>query len=290
MVRTPPPMPPPTPTAEAAIMGPRTLLQAVDLHVAYGRVAALRGVSIYVEEREIVAVLGANGAGKTSLMKALSGLVIARGEVRFRGRDITRAAAERRARMGMALVPEGRMIFAPLTVAENLRLGMLPEGWRLNRGLFAERVERVIALFPGLAAKLAAPAGSLSGGQQQMLAIGRALMSAPKAILLDEPSLGLAPLVIEDIFATLLRLNDEDGLSVLLAEQNIHHALQIADRAYVLEVGEVVIADEAAALIERTDIEDVYMGRRATYGSTAPPAGTNGRPNRWRSTGRGPTG
>jgi branched-chain amino acid transport system ATP-binding protein len=243
------------------------LLKVADLHVHYGRIAALKGVSLGVSAGEIVAVLGANGAGKSTLMKALAGLVpVRKGEIRFLGEPIVRLNAHKRSSIGMSLVPEGRMVFAPLTVRENLRLGMLSDKWVGGGGLFQERLERVFELFPALRNRLRTPAGDLSGGQQQMVVIGRALMSDPKVLLLDEPSLGLAPRVIEDLFETILTLNEEHGVTVLLTEQSIDNALAIADRAYVFQVGEVILSDSAEALLERSDVENVYLGRSLEYG------------------------
>jgi branched-chain amino acid transport system ATP-binding protein len=245
---------------------PRPMLEAADLHAGYGRIAALKGVDLHVVSGEIVTVLGANGAGKTTLMKTLAGLLPARrGSIHLRGEDITHLAGHRRVAGGLALVPEGRMLFGPLSVKENLRLGMLSAGWVGKGQLFAERLAWVLEVFPALRDKLGSPSGDLSGGQQQMVAVGRALMSTPTCLLLDEPSLGLAPRIIEQMFETLLNLNEDHDLTVLLAEQNIDNALGIADRSYVLQVGEVVLVDSAEALLERGDVEDVYLGRRTTY-------------------------
>jgi branched-chain amino acid transport system ATP-binding protein len=242
------------------------LLEVSDLHVHYGRITALRGVSLGVATGEIVAVLGANGAGKSTLMKALTGLVpVWRGDVRFSGEPITRLDAHKRSSLGMALVPEGRKIFAPLTVKENLRLGMFSDKWIGGRDLFEERLERVLDLFPALRNRVRNPAGDLSGGQQQMVVIGRALMSNPKVLLLDEPSLGLAPRIIEDLFQTILTLNEEQGVTILLTEQSIDNALAIADRAYVFQVGEVAYSESAEALLERGDLENVYLGRSPEF-------------------------
>ncbi len=246
--------------------GDAVLLQISDLHVRYGRISAIRGVSLGVSKGEIVAVLGANGAGKSTLMKAPAGLVpVWKGDIRFRGESISGLAAHRRSAIGIALVPEGRTVFAPLTVEQNLRLGMLSAGWVGKRALFRDRLEWVLEIFPILRDRLRVRAGELSGGQQQMLAIGRALMSDPALLLLDEPSLGLAPRVVEGLFQTLVDLNERHGTTVLLSEQNIDNALAIADRAYVLEVGEVAIADSAEGLLRRGDVEDVYLGRRREY-------------------------
>jgi branched-chain amino acid transport system ATP-binding protein len=242
-------------------------LSVTNLQVAYGQALALHGVSLEVRQGEIVTVLGANGAGKTTLMKAIAGLLPARGgDVQLDGEGLEGIGPEKRIGMGIALVPEGRMIFAPLTVLENLRLGMWSAGWLGQLQLFQERLERVVDLFPILGDRLKTPAGDLSGGQQQMLAVGRALMSKPKLLLLDEPSLGLAPRVIEDIFQTVMRLSENEGMTALFAEQNIDNALAIADRAYVLEVGEVAVSGNAEDLLHRGDIEAAYLGRRSAAG------------------------
>jgi branched-chain amino acid transport system ATP-binding protein len=240
------------------------LLEVSELHVNYGRITAVKGVSFGVSTGEIVAILGPNGAGKSTLMKALAGLVpVQRGEIQFSGESIVQVSAHKRSSIGMVLIPEGRMIFAPLTVKENLRLGMLSDKWIGGKDLFQARLEGVLNIFPVLRDRLRTPAGDLSGGQQQMVAIGRGLMSDPKLLLLDEPSLGLAPRVIEDLFRTILALNEEHEVTVLLAEQSIDNALAIADRAYVLQLGEVALSDSAEALLEQGDLEDVYLGRKA---------------------------
>jgi branched-chain amino acid transport system ATP-binding protein len=240
------------------------LLEVSELHVNYGRITAVKGVSFGVSTGEIVAILGPNGAGKSTLMKALAGLVpVQRGEIQFSGESIVQVSAYKRSSIGMVLIPEGRMIFAPLTVKENLRLGMLSDKWIGGKDLFQARLEGVLNIFPVLRDRLRTPAGDLSGGQQQMVAIGRGLMSDPKLLLLDEPSLGLAPRVIEDLFRTILALNEEHEVTVLLAEQSIDNALAIADRAYVLQLGEVALSDSAEALLEQGDLEDVYLGRKA---------------------------
>jgi branched-chain amino acid transport system ATP-binding protein len=235
-----------------------------ELTVGYGELLALKEVSLHAHAGEFVAVLGANGAGKSTLLNCIAGLVSGRGgEIVHEGFPLDRVPAHERVGRRVALVPEGRMTFGPLTIAENLRLGMLTDGWFGKRALFEQRLGPVLDLFPALKDRLGVPVGELSGGQQQMVAIGRALMSEPRLLLLDEPSLGLAPQVIDDVFAALQRLNEERGLTILLAEQNIESALELADRAYVLQVGRVALHDSASALLERTDVEDVYLGRRA---------------------------
>jgi branched-chain amino acid transport system ATP-binding protein len=233
------------------------MLDIRNLDVHYLGIQALRGVSLTVRKGEIFAVIGPNGAGKSSLMNALSGLVPACGEILFEGEPLVRMPAHKRSRAGIIQVPEGRRVIAPLTVAENLELGRQAAG---VRGSDADDLERVHALFPVLKDRRAQASGSLSGGQQQMLAIGRALMGRPKVLLLDEPSLGLAPVVIKDVFRALQRLNEE-GLTILLVEQNARLALQTAHRAAVLEQGRAVHAGPAADLAGDPVIADHYFGR-----------------------------
>jgi branched-chain amino acid transport system ATP-binding protein len=233
------------------------MLDIRNLDVHYRGIQALRGVSLTVRKGEIFTVIGPNGAGKSSLMNALSGIVPAGGEILFEGEPLARMPAHKRARAGIIQVPEGRRVIAPLSVAENLELGRQAAG---VRGSDAADLDRVHALFPVLKDRSQQASGSLSGGQQQMLAIGRALMGRPKVLLLDEPSLGLAPVVIKDVFRALERLN-EQGLTILLVEQNAKLALQTAHRAAVLEQGRVVHAGDAADLAEDPVIADHYFGR-----------------------------
>jgi branched-chain amino acid transport system ATP-binding protein len=231
------------------------LLQLEDVHARYGPVEALHGVSLSVAEGEVVAVLGGNGAGKTTTLRAVSGLVTTSGQVRFGGESITRSAPERVARAGIAHVPEGRGIFGELSVDENLRLGAY-----LRRGGFAEGYERVCGYFPWLERRRAQQAGTLSGGEQQMLAIARALMSRPRLLLLDEPSLGLAPIVVREIFEILGDLNQKEGLAVLVVEQNAKLALRSSSRAYVLEVGRVALEGPSTELAEDESVRNSYLG------------------------------
>jgi branched-chain amino acid transport system ATP-binding protein len=243
------------------------LLELEGVDVRYGRIAAVKGVSVTLADGEIVAMLGANGAGKSSLMRAIAGLEpVAAGAVRFRGKSLVGMPAHKRVGLGIALVPEGRSVFGPLTVRENLRLGMLSRGFFVAAAEFDAHMEEVLALFPVLRQRQSVRAGELSGGQQQMLAIARALMSRPTLLLLDEPSLGLAPVIVEELFAKLVELNERAGLSVILAEQNIDNALAISDRAYVFEVGQVALTGPAAELRHRSDVEDVYLGRSTLRG------------------------
>jgi len=231
------------------------LLELERVQAHYGPVQALRDVSLTVGEGEVVAVLGANGAGKTTTLRAISGLVAASGDVRFAGQRMTGAAPESVARSGVAHVPEGRGIFRELSVHENLRLG----GY-LKRSGFSEDYERVCSHFPWLDRRREQQAGTLSGGEQQMLAIARALMSRPRLLLLDEPSLGLAPIVVREIFRILGDLNEKDGLAVLVVEQNAKLALRSSSRAYVLEVGRVALEGPSGELAENESVRKSYLG------------------------------
>jgi branched-chain amino acid transport system ATP-binding protein len=234
-------------------------LEVNDLHVRYGRVHAVRGVSLKVEEGEIVAVLGANGAGKTSLLKALMGLEpAAEGSVTLGGADMTRWPTSRRVREHLSLVPEGRRIVTSLTVHENLQMGAFArKDTRSVDREIAEMYER----FPNLAARRNHLASVLSGGEQQMLAIGRGLLAGPKLMMLDEPSLGLSPRLTNEVFALIDELNRSRGLAILLVEQNTHKALELAKRAYVLELGRKVMEGLPADLRNDPSLRDAYLGR-----------------------------
>ena len=232
------------------------LLELADVGARYGQTAALHGVSLAVDEGQIVAVLGANGAGKTTTLRAISGTVKTSGDVLFAGRRIARRAPEVIARAGIAHVPEGRGTFAELTVEENLRLGAYT---RSRRELERER-ERVLAYFPWIRERADQQAGTLSGGEQQMLALARALMQRPRLLLLDEPSLGLAPMVVREIFAIVRALNEEDGLSVLVVEQNARVALAAAAHAYLLEVGRVALSGPSDELRRDESVRRSYLG------------------------------
>ncbi|KDN23989.1 ABC transporter ATP-binding protein [Amycolatopsis rifamycinica] len=234
------------------------MLEIEDLSVAYGAVRALDGVGITVERGGITAVLGANGAGKTTLLRTISGLHPARGgRITWDGRKLTGLAPDRIARGGVAHVPEGGGVITELTVDENLRLGAL---WRRDRADRAAARTEMYELFPALAERSAKPASTLSGGERQMLAIGRALMSRPGLLLLDEPSLGLAPLITARIMGILRDLRATTGLTVVLVEQNAHSALSIADRGYVLALGRVVAVDTAAELLADDGLRHAYLG------------------------------
>jgi branched-chain amino acid transport system ATP-binding protein len=233
------------------------VLEIRDLQVRYGVVSALRGISMEVGQGEIVGLIGANGAGKTTTLASIFGLVApTAGTVTFEGRSLLGMPPERIVRQGLALVPEGRQIFQTLTVAENLQLGTTPRGGDVD--LAAER-QRVFELFPILKEYLHQTAGRLSGGEQQQLAIARALLSQPKLLLLDEPSLGLAPLVIDVVFDTLATLRDA-GVTVLLVEQNAARTVGLADRTYVLRNGAVGLSGTREELIGRTDLAEIYLG------------------------------
>lgn len=232
------------------------MLTVEGLSSAYGRIEVLHGVSLAVAAGEIVALVGSNGAGKTTLLRTLSGVRPATaGRIVFEGEDIHRLPPHRRVSRGIAQSPEGRQVFGPLSVDDNLRLG----AFRRNDGGVRERLEEVYALFPALAERRRTPAVSLSGGQQQMLAIGRAVMSKPKLLLLDEPSLGLAPLLVEQVLRAVVDLK-RAGVTVLLVEQNAAAALAIADRGYVLEVGRVVHEGAGRALLQDPKVKAAYLG------------------------------
>jgi branched-chain amino acid transport system ATP-binding protein len=236
------------------------MLRIRNLYAYYGSVTALSGVTCHIKEGEIVALIGANGAGKTTLLNAICGLVRKKGEVTFQDREVSKIAAERLVGLGISQVPEGRQLFAPMTVAENLELGAYLRHGRQARADIAGDLERVFRLFPVLKERQGQEAGTMSGGEQQMLAIARALMARPKLLLLDEPSLGLAPLVVENILATISRLKDE-GMTILLVEQNARAALKVAARAYVLETGRIILSGSAQDLLADRNVTRAYLGR-----------------------------
>ncbi len=232
------------------------LLEIAGLASHYGRIQALREIALAVDEGELVALVGANGAGKTTLLRTISGVQSASaGAIRFAGRDITGLAPDRRVRLGIAQVPEGRHVFAPLTVEDNLRLG----GYSRPHSEMERALAEAFARFPVLAERRKQPAGTLSGGEQQMLAIGRALMARPRCLLLDEPSMGLAPMLVEEIFRTIRQLK-EAGTTIFLVEQNAHAALAIADRGYVMETGAIVLAGPGEALLQNEQVRAAYLG------------------------------
>jgi branched-chain amino acid transport system ATP-binding protein len=233
------------------------MLEVQNIFVNYGAAPALWDVSVHVEAKELVCVVGPNGAGKTTLINAMAGLhAVKSGQLRFGGRDITRLESHRFCEAGIAIVPEGRRLFTQMTVMDNLELGSFLPAAKAKR---AERLERVLSLFPALKVKLPSAAGSLSGGQQQMVAIGRALMAGPTLLLLDEPSLGLAPTIVMDMFDAIRQINSE-GTAVLLVEQNVSMALETADRAYVMEEGRIVAQGQAKEMMNRPEIQRAYLG------------------------------
>ncbi len=232
------------------------MLRVEGVHAFYGSVEALKGVDVAVEEGEIVALIGANGAGKSTLLMTICGNPrAARGRIIFAGTDITAAATHEIARRGISHAPEGRRIFPRMTVLENLQIGATPAG----EAHFAADVERVFALFPILRERKGQRGGTLSGGEQQMLAIGRALMSRPRLLLLDEPSLGLAPMIVKQIFAVIREINAEQRITVFLVEQNAHHALRLAHRAYVMQTGRIVLAGTGAQLLANEEVRAAYL-------------------------------
>jgi len=233
------------------------LLEVKDLHVYYGAIHALQGISFHVDKGEIVTLIGANGAGKTTTLNTISGLLRPRrGSIRFKGRDITRVPADQIVRMGISQIPEGRRVFAPLTVRENLEMGAYT---RKDKHEIEQAMERVFRSFPRLRERQQQLGGTLSGGEQQMLAVGRGLMSDPELLLLDEPSMGLAPLLVEEIFSIIQEINSQ-GVSILLVEQNAAMALSIAHRAYVLETGRIVLEGTAREVAANPQVKAAYLG------------------------------
>lgn len=236
--------------------GDQTLLVVEDLTISYGNIRAVRGISFDVKEGEIVTLIGANGAGKSSTLRGISGLVPYRGKITYQGRDLRGVPADQIVALGIAQVPEGRGIFGNLTVLENLKLAT----WqRKDRAEIARDYERVYAIFPRLKERRHQLAGTLSGGEQQMLAVGRALMSRGKMMLLDEPSMGLAPVLVRDIFKVLEEIN-RDGTTILLVEQNANMALRLASRGYVLETGSIILSGSGKELLVDPRVREAYLG------------------------------
>ena len=234
------------------------MLEVQNLSVQYGAITALHGISLSVSARGIVTLIGGNGAGKTTTLRAISGMVKpSSGRIVFDGQDITGMAPHEIVRRGLAHSPEGRLVFANLTVMENLRMGAYLQ--RDNQWITAE-LDHVFGMFPRLKERRDQAAGTLSGGEQQMLAIGRALMSRPRFLMLDEPSLGIAPLLVKEIFARLVELNRERSLPILLVEQNAHLALEVSSFGYVLETGRVLLADSSTALRDSPEVRSAYLG------------------------------
>lgn len=244
------------------------MLRIKNLEAGYGPLKVLRKVSLHIGPGEIVTVIGANGAGKSTLLKTVSGLMRAwAGEIQFEKSEIRTLPAERIVFLGCSLVPEGRQLFAPMTVRDNLLLGGCVQIRRKRVGQMREDLERVYALFPRLKERETQLAGTLSGGEQQMLAIGRALLARPRMLLLDEPSLGLAPRMVREIFAYIARLRAEFGLTILLVEQNARGALAISDRGYVLETGRMLLQGPSEVLLANKDVQRAYLGRSPEEGA-----------------------
>jgi len=238
-----------------AIVDKNAMLRVTDVHVAYGKVEAVRSVSLEVGDNEIVTIVGANGAGKTTLMNAIMGVLPLAGRIAFCGEDIARLEIEDRVAAGLSLVPEHRELFSTMNVEDNLELG----AFRVTKAKAARSFEKIYTLFPRLKERRKQLAGTLSGGEQQMLAMGRAMMGEPRLLMLDEPSLGLAPIIVADIFRTVTELR-ASGVSVLLVEQNAQAALRIADRAYVMELGEFVLSGKAADIAADPRVAASYLG------------------------------
>ncbi len=241
------------------------LLEAEGLELAYGAAAACRNLSFRVDEGEIVTLVGANGAGKSTTLRAVAGVLTPRaGTIRFEGRDVTRLPAWERARLGIALVPEGRRVFPFLTVRENLEMGGFK--FRGDPARVRALMDRMLAMFPRLEERAAQAAGTLSGGEQQMLALARAMMSEPRLLCLDEPSLGLAPMMVQEIFRTIRGINAK-GISILLVEQNAFYALETATRGYVLQTGAIIAGGACAALRADARVKEAYLGRGTSRGT-----------------------
>lgn len=233
------------------------MLKIDDLHVYYGGIHALKGLNFEIEKGEIITLIGSNGAGKTSTLRAISNLVKSKGSIKYKEQEISNLSAEKIVAQGLIQVPEGRRIFTALTVEENLLMGayLRKDKEKINKDL-----EYVYNLFPRLKERITQYGGTLSGGEQQMLAIGRAILSAPELLMLDEPSMGLAPIVIEEIFSSIKEINQKTGLTVLLVEQNANIALQTADRGYVIETGEILFSGNAKDLLHDDRVRKAYLG------------------------------
>ena len=233
------------------------MLEVEDIHTFYGNIEALKGISLHVEEGECVTLIGSNGAGKSTTLRSISGLTAPRqGSVKFEGRELSQTPPQEIVAMGISLAPEGRHVFPRMTVSENLELGAY---LRRDGGELQEDFERVFALFPRLKERRKQKGGTMSGGEQQMLAIGRALMARPKLLLLDEPSMGIAPILVERIYETIAEINKQ-GTTILLVEQNANFALEVSSRGYVLETGKVAVSDDCDALRENPEVKRAYLG------------------------------
>jgi branched-chain amino acid transport system ATP-binding protein len=234
------------------------MLEIKNLKVNYGAITALQGISLEVKQGDIVTLIGANGAGKTTTLRAISGLIKSQGgEVLYQGRNIANMPAHQIVKLGMSHVPEGRMVFANLTVLENLQMGAY---LRKDKQGIRQEMDYVFGIFPRLKERQKQVAGTLSGGEQQMLAIGRALMCKPKFLMLDEPSLGIAPLLVKTIFEKIVEINQQQGISILLVEQNANLALEISRYGYVLETGRIILQDQSSALRQNPQVKSAYLG------------------------------
>jgi branched-chain amino acid transport system ATP-binding protein len=233
-----------------------SMLEASKLKVSYGGINAVKGIDLHVDAGEMVALIGANGAGKTTTLKAVCGLLHHRGHVRYNGEDVSGRPAYQLVELGIALVPEGRGVFGRLTVEENLQMGAYVCN---DKALIRDEIERIFHLFPRLKERRGQAAGTLSGGEQQMLAIGRALMSQPRLLLLDEPSMGLAPMMVEKIFEVVRQVS-RDGVTILLVEQNARLALDVSNRGYVMESGLVTLSGDSASLLDNPQVRQAYLG------------------------------
>lgn len=235
------------------------MLSVQNLAVNYGGIRALKGISLHVPERKIVTLIGANGAGKSTTLRTISGLVRARGgNIRYMGNDVTKTAAKDIVRRGITMVPEGRQVFADMTVAENIRIGAF---LHKDKVVVKRMADYVYELFPRLLERKNQLAGTLSGGEQQMLAVARALMARPKLLMMDEPSLGLAPLIVKDIFATIQRINEEENVTILLIEQNAHMALKVSDYGYVMVTGTIGLEGPCSELLQNEGVRELYLGK-----------------------------
>ncbi len=238
------------------------MLRLLNINTFYGEIHVLKNISLHIQEGEIVTLIGANGAGKTTLLNTISGIINARnGQILYNGRDISRKSADRVVKLGISQVPEGRQIFNPLTVLDNVKLGSYVRYRRDGNKKIQRDLDETFSLFPILKERKHQLAGTLSGGEQQMLAIGRALMSRPRILLLDEPSMGLAPLVITEIFKTISRLREATKMTIFLVEQNARAALKLSDRGYVMETGKIMFEGDAADLLENKEVQRAYLGK-----------------------------
>ncbi len=238
------------------------MLRLININTFYGEIHVLRNISLHIEEGEIVSLIGANGAGKTTLLNTISGIINARtGQIMYNGKDLSRRSPDRVVKLGISQVPEGRQIFNPLTVLDNLKLGSYIRYRHDGSRKIQRDIEEIYSLFPILKERQHQLAGTLSGGEQQMLAIGRALMCRPKILLLDEPSMGLAPLMVSEIFKTIARLRAVSRTTIFLVEQNARAALKLSDRGYVMETGKIMFEADAADLLENKEVQRAYLGK-----------------------------